>query len=96
MTTRTDALLSQQETGKITASIANPCYDRLSPGVREENRLRLDMFLGQRFCFVPRVPALEAIEIREHHGLKPALMDDEGQHWVEEHVDLRFLSCNVR
>jgi hypothetical protein len=31
MTTRTDALLSQQETGKITASI-DPRYDRLSPG----------------------------------------------------------------
>jgi hypothetical protein len=31
MTTRTDALLSQQETGKITASI-DPCYGRLSPG----------------------------------------------------------------
>lgn len=31
MTTRTDALLSQQETGKITASI-NPCCARLSPG----------------------------------------------------------------
>jgi hypothetical protein len=29
MTTRTDALLSQQETGKITASI-DPCYGRLS------------------------------------------------------------------
>src|SRR5215203_2244128 len=31
MSTRTDALLSQQETGKITASIV-PCYGRLSPG----------------------------------------------------------------
>jgi hypothetical protein len=31
MTTRTDALLSQQETGKITASI-DPCYGRLSLG----------------------------------------------------------------
>ena len=31
MSTRTDALLSQQETGKMTASIS-PRYDRLSPG----------------------------------------------------------------
>jgi len=31
MSTRTDALVSQQETGKITASI-DPCYGRLSPG----------------------------------------------------------------
>ena len=31
MSTRTDALLSQQETGKITASIS-PCCVRLSPG----------------------------------------------------------------
>jgi len=31
MSTRTDALLSQQETGKMTASI-DLRYDRLSPG----------------------------------------------------------------
>jgi hypothetical protein len=31
MSTRTDALLSQQETGKMTASIS-PRYDRLPPG----------------------------------------------------------------
>ena len=31
MSTRTDALVSQQETGKMTASIS-PHYDRLPPG----------------------------------------------------------------
>jgi hypothetical protein len=40
MTTRTDALLSQQETGKITASI-DPCYARLSPGALSVERSRI-------------------------------------------------------
>ena len=43
MTTRTDALLSQQETGKITASI-DPCYGRLSPGAPFINANSLVLF----------------------------------------------------
>ena len=60
--------------------------------MREENRLIMGVFLGLRFR---HVPALEAVEIREHHGLEPALVDDEEQHRVEEHVYLRYLGCNV-
>lgn len=39
MSTRTDALLSQQEAGKMTASIS-PHYDRLPPGAFVNGMLR--------------------------------------------------------
>jgi len=59
MTTRTDALLSQQETGKMTASI-DPRCDRLSPGVRSLNALARIEFqcVGVRRSFRPLESAI--------------------------------------
>jgi len=59
MSARTDALMSQQETGKTTAFII-PRYDRLSPGVLRITRQLQEGSLGPAVGFgewLPRKPA---------------------------------------